>query len=130
METVGGYRLLRKLGEGGGAEVSLGHAGTVESPDRDRIAAIKVFRPSAAAESIDAEIDALARCSSRHILELRDLASGPGGRPCLILPPLGSASLARFLAVRSGIRTGEAVTAIIPIIDAVEELHRVGIAHN
>jgi len=100
METVGGYRLVRKLGSGERAQTYLGHAGTREPPAGDRIAAIKVYRLATDDASIDREIEALARASSRHLLELKDLATGPDGRPCLILPRLGSGSLGRLLAVR------------------------------
>ena len=130
METVGGYRLVRKLGAGERAEIHLGHAGSREPPDGDRIAAIKVYRPATDDASIDREIEALARASSRHLLELRDLATGPDGRPCLILPRLGSGTLGRLLAVRGTVEAGEAVSVLVPLFEAVRELHRVGVAHG
>jgi hypothetical protein len=130
METVGGYRLVRKLGAGERAQTYLGHAGTREPPAGDRIAAIKVYRPATDDASIDREIEALARASSRHLLELKDLATGPDGRPCLILPRLGSGTLGRLLAVRGTVAPGEAVSILVPLVQAVQELHRVGVAHG
>ena len=130
METVGGYRLVRKLGAGERAEIHLGHAGSSEPPTGDRIAAIKIFRPSTDDASIDREIEALARASSRHLLELKDLATGRDGRPCLILPRLGSGNLGRLLAVRNDLEAGEAVSILVPLVEAVRELHRVGVAHG
>jgi hypothetical protein len=130
METVGGYRLVRKLGAGERAEIHLGHAGHRDPPADDRIAAIKVYRPATDDTSIDREIEALARSSSRHLLELRDLATGPDGRPCLIMPRLGSGTLGRLLAVRGTVEPGEAVSILVPLVDAVRELHRVGVAHG
>ena len=130
METLGGYRLVRKLGSGQRAEIHLGHAGVSEPPDGDRIAAIKVYRAATDGASIDSEIDALARADSPHLLELKDLATGPDGRPCLILPRLGSGSLGRLLALRGRIEPGEAVSILVPLIEAVRELHRVGVAHG
>ena len=130
METVGGYRLVRKLGAGERAEIHLGHAGSREPPTGDRIAAIKIFRPSTDEMSVDREIEALARASSRHLLELKDLATGRDGRPCLILPRLGSGNLGRLLAVRDDLEAGEAVSILVPLVEAVRELHRVGVAHG
>lgn len=130
METVGGYRLVRTLGVGERAQIHLGHAGAGEPPESRRIAAVKIFRPSTSEASIDQEIEALARASSRHLLELRDLAAAPDGRPCLILPRLGSGSLARLLALRGTIEPGEAVTLLVPLVDAIRELHRVGVSHG
>lgn len=154
METVGGYRLVRKLGEGARAVIHLGHAGSLDlSIDRSdpdappigpaanspgaadpnsgqRIAVIKVFRATTSADSIDREIDALARTRSRHILRLQDVSTAEDGRPCLVLPRLGSASLGRLLAVRQSLDAGELPTILIPLIDAVSLLHRNGVSHG
>jgi len=130
METVGGYRLVRQLGAGERAEIHLGHAGSSQPPTGDRVAAIKIFRPSTDDASVDREIEALARASSRHLLELKDLATGRDGRPCLILPRLGSGNLGRLLAVRDDLEAGEAVSILVPLVEAVRELHRVGVAHG
>lgn len=130
MESVGGYRLVRKLGDGERAEVFLGHAGSDAVPRADRTAAIKVYRSTTPLRSIDTEIEALARASARHILELRDLAIAGDGRPCLVVPRLGAASLGRVLAERATIAEGEAVTALVPVVEAVGELHRLGVTHG
>ena len=121
---------MRKLGAGERAEIHLGHAGSSQPPTGDRIAAIKIFRPSTDDASVDREIEALARASSRHLLELKDLATGRDGRPCLILPRLGSGNLGRLLAVRDDLEAGEAVSILVPLVEAVRELHRVGVAHG
>lgn len=130
MDTVGGYRLIRRLGSGQRAEIHLGHAGTREPPDLDRVAAIKLYRPTTPDTEIDAEIETLSRLRSPHLLELTDLSTDQYGRPCLILPRLGSGSLGRLLAVRSSITAGEAVTLLVPLIESVAQLHRVGVAHG
>jgi len=122
VNTLGGYRLVRKLGAGSRAEVWLGSDGSYT-------AAIKVYRPEATQESIDAEIDALGRASSRHVVRLDDLASGPAGAPCLVLQRLSSMSLGRLLAERRP-APGEAVTILAPVAQALSELHRAGIAHG
>ncbi|MBK4346709.1 protein kinase [Lacisediminihabitans changchengi] len=125
METVGGYRLVRRLGEGARAEVWLGHA----TRHDDRVAAIKLFRETTLDEQIDIELDAIARCTSRHLLRLDDVGSAPDGRPCLILPRLGT-SIARLLGARAAIGMGELVTAAAPVVAAVQELRRVGVVHG
>ena len=129
MDIVGGYRLVRKLGEGERAEIYLGHAGEGASTDAVRTAAVKVYRPTTSAESIDIEIEALARASSRHLLSLRDLAIAPNSIPSVVLPRLGG-SLARLIEQRQSIEAGEVVTALAPIATAVLELHRVGVVHG
>ncbi len=125
---MGGYRVVRKLGEGERAEVFLGHAG--RAFDGDGVAAIKVYRPHTATASIDAELGVLARLSSRHLVELRDLATDGEGRPCLILRRVAGPDLARILSGRGTISAGEAVTALAPVAGAVAECHRVGVVHG
>jgi len=126
MDTVGGYRLIRKLGEGTRAEVWLAHSVRSE----DRVVAIKVYRGSTSLEDIDGEIEALVRGDSDHLLVLEDLATAGDGRPCLILPRLSSLSLTRLLVDRASISAGQLVTALAPVVTAVAELHRVGVIHG
>lgn len=127
MDSIGGYRLLRTLGVGARADVWLGHGGTVESGTET--VAVKVYRPGTASDRIDAEIEALARASDRHLLRLEDLSTGPDGRPCLILQRLSAVDLGTLIA--SGpLPVGEAVTVLAPLALAVGELHRVGVTHG
>lgn len=130
MDLVGGYRLVRKLGAGPRAEVYLGHAGPGERSAETRTAAIKLYRRETTRASIDAEVEALTRAPSPHLLRLEDLATGADGLPCLVLPRLASPSLARVLSDRVWIEPGEAVTILAPLADAVGELHRAGVAHG
>ena len=64
-DTVAGYRIIRKLGSGSRADVFLGHAGGAEP----RTAALKVFLPSTAPESVDAELRALTAASHAHTVQ-------------------------------------------------------------
>ena len=141
MESIGGCRLVRRLGEGTRAEIYLGHPqhqpdgqrssgldhGVAQAPET---VAVKVYRPATELASIDAEIEALGRASSPHLLSLRDLGMDAAGRPALLLERLGPISLARLVADRDRLSAGEAVTILAPILTAVGELHRVGVAHG
>lgn len=127
VDSIGGYRLVRRLGAGERAEVFLGHAGSAAAP---RMAAIKVFRPSVPRSEIDLEIEALARASSPHLLRLDDLATAPDGRPVLVLARLQPTTLVGLLARRGRLQPGEAVTILAPVAVALDELHRVGVAHG
>ena len=128
VDTVGGYRLLRKLDSGSRADVFLGHAASAAGISRT--AAVKIYRPGVSPASIDLEIDALSRASSPHVVELLDLATDTNGLPCLILERLEPGGLAQLLADRDELEAGEFVTIIAPIAQAVAELHLAGVVHG
>ena len=128
VDSIGGYRLVRLLGASDRAEVWLGHrssaAGAAET------VAIKRFLAGTGRREIDTELEALGRVSHRHVVELLDIAMDPDDRPCLIMARLGRMNLARVLADRGSLAPGEAVTVLVPMLQAVAELHRVGVAHG
>jgi len=127
---VGGYRLVRKLGDGERGEVYLGHAGPAEDATETSTVAVKIFRDGASGQSIADEIGVLARTSSPHLLRLLDVATAADGRPCAILPRLSSVSLARLLAERPTIAVGETITILAPLCAAVAELHVTRACHG
>lgn len=131
IESVGGYRLVRKLGAGERAEVYLGHARSAPSADTDaHSAAIKLYRPEATRDSIDREIEALSRGSVAHRVVLLDLATAVDGKPALILERLSLGSLGKLLVDRDVLRAGECVTILAPLALAMAQLHEAGVVHG
>lgn len=123
LAIVGGYRLVRKLGEGPHAVTWLGHPVDDSAP-----AAVKLYR-SADAEAPAREIESLARAAGPHVVGILDVATAADGRVALILERLRPETLAGLLA--SGpLRSGEAVTILAPLADALDRLHRAGVAHG
>ncbi|GAB3606310.1 hypothetical protein GCM10027413_17190 [Conyzicola nivalis] len=129
-QRVGGYRLVRVLGEGRSAVVHLGHADTAADDEPRRAAAVKVYRPGIPAERIDVEVAALAAVSHPHVLRLIDIATAPDGRPCLVVERCAAGTLAGLVANRSSLAAGEAVTILAPLVAAVEALHAAGFVHR
>ncbi|MGV8886209.1 MAG: protein kinase domain-containing protein [Microbacteriaceae bacterium] len=124
--VVGGYRLVRKLGDGREAPVFLGYS---EAAGGVATAAIKIYTSSQQARA-HTEIEALSRAPHRHVLTLFDVASAPEGGVALLLERLELGSLAQMLAHRASVSPGEAVTLLAPIATAIDALHEAGVGHG
>jgi hypothetical protein len=129
-DTVGGYRLVRRLGTGDAAEVFLGVAATGADDAGREAVAVKVLHPLAPDERLARELEALARLDHPHLERLLDVAVDPTGRPCLILERLTGGSLATLLGATRPPSAGEAVTVLAPIAAALDGMHAAGVAHS
>ncbi|HPU03070.1 MAG TPA: protein kinase [Rhodoglobus sp.] len=127
-DTLGGYRLVRKLGEGPRAEVHLAYPRS--DSDDARAVAIKVFRPTVGDTAAITEIEALSRAAGDHVVTLIDLAGGPDGAPALILERVAGGSLGRLLRDRASLRQGEAITILVPLARTLRRLHDNGVVHG
>lgn len=120
--SLGGFRLLRKLGVGSRADVFLGATET-------GAVVLKVFRAGVAAQSIGTELDALGRLGSTHLVRLLDVTSGDDDRPILVLDRVRRGSVAALVRDRDSLECGEVVTILAPLADTLPGLHRLGIGH-
>jgi len=128
VDSLGGYRIVRKLGEGARAEVFLGYP--TRQGAQERAVAIKVFRPDVTDVSIAAEIEALSRAAGDHSLPLMDITTAPDGAQVLILERLTGRTLARLLRDRPRRSLGEAITILAPLALALRRLHLAGVVHG
>jgi hypothetical protein len=120
---LAGYRLLRKLGSGSRADVYLGSGST-------GTVAIKVFAAEVPRESVGAELDALGRLESPHLVRILDVATSPNLLPTLVLERVPGGSVTSLFRERSELEAGEAVTLLAPLAGLLAELHRAGVAHD
>jgi hypothetical protein len=125
--ALAGFRLVRRIGSGGRAEVFLAKP-AAEGPEGGPVA-LKVFRAGTEAASIDREVRALGAAPRAALPTLDDVATTPDGRVCLILSYLPGQDLDRLLAARGRISAAEVVTVAATITATAQVLHETGLCH-
>lgn len=126
LAIVGGYRLVRRVGTEGGADLWIGApAGAKGTP-----VVVKLYRSDWSIQRVSAEIEALARAAGPHVVAVRDICTTVDGRTALVLDRLSTHSLGGLLAARGSVTPGEAVTILAPLAQALSRVHRAGVAHR
>ena len=128
MDQLGGYRIVRRLGEGPRAELLL--ARTDGESESDASVALKHYRDGVDDASIATEIEALARAAGDHAVELLDVATAPSGSLALVLDRLPGGSLGRLLALRPTLELGELPTIVAPLAALIDRMHAAGVVHR
>jgi len=117
---IGGYRLVRRLGEDEHVVTWLAHGG-------EETVALRVFRDAAPDARIDAELGARERLSGPHIPELVDVATSRAGRPVAVVRCVVGPLLSDVLAAAEGpLRAGHVTTILAPLAALLDAAHEVG----
>ncbi|MFZ5440918.1 MAG: serine/threonine-protein kinase [Myxococcota bacterium] len=129
--TLGEYRVVAKLGEGGGGVVYRG-----EQPLIGRAVAIKVLHselnredPAHARRFLE---EARAVSAARHpnIIDVFGFGHTPAGDPYLVMELLEGEPLDRLLKRRGQLRLKEALELVMPVLGALSAAHAAGITHR
>ncbi|MBK8101432.1 MAG: protein kinase [Planctomycetes bacterium] len=127
--TIGPYRLLRRLGEGGFGIVWLAEQ---EHPLRRQVA-LKLIRPGMDTVTVlrrfDAERELLARFDHPCIARVLDAGATPAGDPYLVTEFIDGPPLHRFCADHD-LSVGARVELFVTICDGVHHAHQRGVIHR
>lgn len=115
---LAGHRVLRLLAVGARSRVWLAEGDLV----------LKELSEGETGRLVD-EVAALERAAGEHVVPLLDVSAGEG-RAVLVFPRLARGSLADVLAAPRPLAGGEAVTALVPVVQALARMHRAGVAHG
>ncbi len=126
---VAGYELRRVLGRGSGGEVWL-----ASERATGEAVAVKCVRPGAdiaVRDRLRREAAVLAGIDHPHVLRLRGVAGCIGSdEVALVLDLATGGSLARLVARRGPLSPGEVVTVLVPLAEALAEVHARGVVHG
>ena len=127
-ESIGRYRVLRQLGEGG-----MGVVYEAEDENLGRTVAIKRIHeagmaPPQARERLWREARSAARVNHPNLCQIYEIGEEDGD-PYLVMEKLEGESLADAIA-RHPFAVGEAVQIVLGMLNALEAMHRRGLLHR
>jgi hypothetical protein len=124
---LGSYVLERRLGQGGMAEVFLGHHTVMGRP-----AALKVLHPGRIATALRFEQEArlASRLEHPNLVQVFEFGETPGGRLYYAMEYVKGLTLAQLLALEGRLPPARALHLLRQIADALEEAQRVGLLHR
>jgi serine/threonine protein kinase len=128
-ETIGPYRLLEPIGEGGMGSVFLAEQTT---PIRRRVA-LKLIKPGMGSREVvarfEAERQALALMSHPGIAKVLDAGSAPDGRPFFVMEHVAGVPITEYCDThRLGV--GERLELFVAVCRAIHHAHQRGILHR
>jgi serine/threonine-protein kinase len=129
IQTLGRYRILRRLGRGGMGVVFLGH-----DPLLDRNVALKLLPPWLSADELARrrltdEARAASALDHPHIATVHEIGRTEDGRPFLVMAYYEGETL-RERIDRAPLSIADAVSTAVGIADALAAAHARGIVHR
>jgi hypothetical protein len=128
-DTIGRYRLLRKIGEGGFGTVFEAEQG---APMRRKVA-LKVIKPGMDSREIiarfETERQVLALMDHPHIARVYDAGTTKAGRPYFVMELVQGEPITIYCANRS-LEIRERLELFIEVCAAVQHAHQKGVIHR
>ncbi len=127
--TVGPYKLLQKLGEGGMGVVYMAEQ---EKPVR-RMVALKIIKPGMDSSQViarfESERQALAMMDHHHIAKVLDAGTTDAGRPYFAMELVRGVPITDYCD-RNKLRPQERLEMFVAICHAIQHAHQKGIIHR
>ena len=127
--TVGAYKLIRQLGEGGMGVVF--HAQQSHPIRRD--VALKIIKPGMDSRQViarfESERQALAMMDHPHIARVFDAGATLAGRPYFAMELVDGVPITRYCDTKR-LSVNERIELFIPVCQAIQHAHQKGIIHR
>ena len=128
-DTIGAYKLLQQIGEGGMGVVYLAEQ---KEPVKRRVA-LKIIKPGMDTRQViarfEAERQALAMMNHPNIAKVLDAGETATGRPYFVMELVDGMPLTKYCD-RERLTTGQRLKLFVPICQAVQHAHQKGIIHR
>ncbi len=128
-DTIGRYKLLRQIGEGGFGTVFLAE----QSHPVKRQVALKVIKPGMDSKEIsarfEAERQALAMMDHPHIAKVHDAGTSEGGRPYFVMELVMGVPITKYGA-ENQLNLRQRLELFTGVCAAVQHAHQKGIIHR
>lgn len=127
--SIGPYKLLEKIGEGGMGEVWVADQA---EPIKRRVA-LKLIKPGMDSRSVlarfEAERQALAVMDHPNIAKVLDAGTTPDGRPYFVMELVKGTPITEFADARK-LTPKERLELFLPVCQAIQHAHMKGIIHR
>ena len=127
--TIGNYKLLKKIGEGGMAVV---YSAQQEKPIKRKVA-IKIIKLGMDTKQVigrfDIERQALALMDHQNIAKIHDAGATETGRPYFVMELVEGQSITEYCD-KNNLTTKERLNLFISVCNAVQHAHQKGIIHR
>ncbi|MBB5353606.1 hypothetical protein HNR46_003867 [Haloferula luteola] len=127
-ETIGRYRLVRKIGEGGCGEIFEAHQSGMVRP-----VALKIIRRGMDTESVvsrfEAERHALELMEHPNIARVIDAGRTPRGRPYFAMELVRGTKITSFCDAQ-GLGIRDRIELFLKVCQAIQHAHQKGIVHR
>jgi TolB-like protein/Tfp pilus assembly protein PilF/predicted Ser/Thr protein kinase len=128
-QSLGPYRLLRRLGQGGMGVVWLAHDPRLDRPVALKVLPAPVGASEAARRRLTQEAQAASALDHPNIATIYDIGETPDGRAFVAMAYYDGESLRERLT-RGPLHPGEALRLLIQIAEGLAAAHAAGIVHR
>ena len=124
------YELESRLGKGGMGEVWRARHLITNERVAVKVLLADLAQDAALQKRFLREARAAAAVKHPNVVELREVQQGEDGAPFLVMELLTGETLGRRLRRKGTLSVGEAAAIFLPVFDAVEAAHAVGLVHR
>ena len=128
-DSIGHYKLLRQIGEGGWGIVFLAQQ---QEPVRRKLA-LKAVKPGIETKAVNARFEAerqtLAMMDHPNIAHVFDGGATPAGRPFFVMEFVHGVKITEYCRLKS-LATSARLALFITVCDAIQHAHQKGVIHR